>query len=334
MRTVAVIATGGTIASNSATTGGPVNAGVGAYVLLDSLHDRPEGVDLKVEDFEAKGSYALDLPTIHRLCCRIDAVLADPNIDGIVVTHGTDTMEETAYLADLLVQSDKPIVFTGSQRHAGMPDTDGPRNIADAIRCAVSPNLIGQGAVILFEGDIHSARDVTKTHTSRVDTFRSAGLGKIGEVDAGHVYIYRHRAARKVLSVDHLDEGVELLLLGLGTSPALLECCRTLNRSGVVLAAFGRGNAPQGFAASVQRLTDAGIPVVIASRCTEGRVLPVYGKDSGGRTLVDAGGIFCGSLQPVKARLLLGVLLAQGMDITAIRSAFTKYSLEVAGCIE
>ncbi|UTH45286.1 asparaginase [Loktanella salsilacus] len=325
MRTVAVIATGGTIASNAAATGGPVNAGVAAYVLLDSLHERPEGIDLKVEDFEVKGSYALDLPTVHRLCGRIDALLADPTIDGIVVTHGTDTMEETAYLADLIVKSDKPVIFTGAQRHAGMPDTDGPRNIADAIRCAVSPDLIGQGAAILFEGEIHAAREVTKTHTSRVDTFRSAGLGKIGEVDAGNVYVYRRRAFREVLSVDHIDEGVEMLLLGLGTSPALLDYCQTLRRSGVVLAAFGRGNAPQGFAVSIQRLTEAGIPVVIASRCAEGRVLPVYGKDSGGRTLIDAGGIFCGSLQPVKARLLLSVLLADGVDIPTIREAFQKH---------
>jgi L-asparaginase len=322
MSAVAIIATGGTIASNTAATGRSVNAGIAVQALLESLHDLPDGIELRVEDFEAKGSYALDLSTIHRLCCRIDAVLGDPEVDGVVITHGTDTMEESAYLADLLIKSDKPVVFTGAQRHAGMPDTDGPRNIANAVRCAASQVLVGQGAVILFEGDIHAARDVTKTHTSRVDTFRSAGLGKIGEVDAGVVHIYRQRMGRVVMYADHLDDEVELLLLSLGASPALLDHCLTLGRRGVVLAAFGRGNAPQGFAASVQRLNAAGVPVVIASRCAEGRTLPVYGKDSGGCSLEDAGGIFSGNLQPLKARLLLSVLLASGADVSSIRSVF------------
>jgi len=120
----------------------------------------------------------------------------------------------------------------------------------------------------------------------------------------------------------NLDDEVELLLLSLGASPALLDHCLTLGRRGVVLAAFGRGNAPQGFAASVQRLNAAGVPVVIASRCAEGRTLPVYGKDSGGCSLEDAGGIFSGNFQPLKARLLLSVLLASGADVSSIRSVF------------
>ncbi|MCF7701092.1 asparaginase [Loktanella sp. M215] len=326
MPNVTIIATGGTIASRAATEGGPVNAGIAGQALLDSLHERPDGITLRVEDFEAKGSYALDLATIHRLCQRIDAVLADPDVAGVVVTHGTDTMEESAYLADLLVTSSKPVVFTGAQRHAGVPDTDGPRNIADAIRCAAHPALVGQGAVILFEGDIHAARDVAKTHTSRVDAFRSAGLGKLGEVDAGDVHIYRHRLMRSVLTTDRLDDGVEILLLGLGASPALLNFCLTMGASGVVLAAFGRGNAPQGFADSAKRLIDAGIPVVVASRCGEGRTLPVYGGDSGGRTLEQSGVIFAGSLQPVKARLLLSVLLGRHSDMPFMRQSFADYS--------
>lgn len=325
MRNVTIIATGGTIASQATTATGPVNAGIAGQALMDSLPAMPAGITLSVEDFAAKGSYALDLDTVHRLCRRIDAVLADPAVDGVVVTHGTDTMEESAFLADLLVQSNKPVVFTGAQRHAGLPDTDGPRNIHDAVVCAGSPELVGEGALILFEGDIHAAISVSKVHTSRVDTFRSPGLGKLGEVDAGVVHLYARRLPRTVLSTDRLDDGVEILLTGLGTSPRLLDHCTTIGARGVVLAAFGRGNAPQGFAEGVKRLTDQGIPVVVASRCAEGRTLPVYGNDSGGRSLADAGAIFSGKLQPIKARLLLSVLLGAGQDLEAIRSSFTAF---------
>lgn len=322
MKTVILIATGGTIASTADSAGGPVNAGVAGARLLETLHERPEAIDVRVEDFEAVGSYALDLETVHRLCARIDACLADDAVDGVVVTHGTDTMEESAYLADVLVTSDKPVVFTGAQRHADAPDTDGPRNIGDAIRCAACEGLKGQGAVILFEGDIHAARDVTKVHTSRVDTFRSPGLGKLGEVDGGSVHLYRRITARRTLAAARLDPGVELILLGLGSSPDYLDFCAASGKSGIVLAAFGRGNAPRGFAARIARLTAKGVPVVVASRCSEGRTLPVYGRDSGGRTLEDAGVIFAGDLSSIKARLLLSALLGAEADSRTIRAAF------------
>ncbi len=127
-------------------------------------------------------------------------VLSDDGVDGVVVTHGTDTMEESAFLAWLLVTSDKPVVFTGAQRHAGQPDTDGPRNIHDAITAVASGALTGVGPVILFEGDIHGARYVTKAHTSRVDTFRSVGHGKLAEVDGCALHLYRRGVARRTLA--------------------------------------------------------------------------------------------------------------------------------------
>lgn len=209
MKNVTLIATGGTIASSAEVEGGAVNAGLTGETLLNSLHERPADIAVTVENFDSAGSYALDLATIHRLCAHIDRVLAHPDVDGVVITHGTDTMEESAFLAWLLVQSDKPVVFTGAQRHAGQPDTDGPRNILDALAVAATPRMHGMGAVILFEGDIHGGRYVTKAHTSRVDTFRSVGLGKLGEVDGGQVHLYarpahprrpRETTARRALS--------------------------------------------------------------------------------------------------------------------------------------
>ncbi|MDV4169386.1 asparaginase [Rhodovulum sp. FJ3] len=327
MKHVVLIATGGTIASAADKSAGAVNAGLSGETLLASLHQPLEGITVTVENFEAAGSYALDLATIHRLCTRIDEVLAGGDVDGVVVTHGTDTMEESAFLAWLLVQSDRPVVFTGAQRHAGQPDTDGPRNIYDAICAAASGALTGVGAVIAFEGDIHGARYVTKAHTSRVDTFRSVGLGKLGEVDHGQVFVYTRPAhPRLPLKTPSLNPDVELIALGLGTGPRVMELAHKAGARGIVLSAFGRGNAPKGFADASKRLIDTGCPVVVASRCHEGRTHAIYGNDSGGVTLVNNGAVLAGDLSAVKARLLLSALLGKGLAGDALTQAFVAYT--------
>ncbi|OWT60173.1 asparaginase [Candidimonas nitroreducens] len=326
MTHITLITTGGTIASRSVSEGGPVVAAVAGQALLDSLHDLPAGLEVVVEDFRALGSYALDLPTVHSLVARIRAALAIPGCAGVVVTHGTDTMEETAFLADLLIDSDKPVVFTGAQRHAGEADTDGPRNIADALTVAAAEQARGLGAMILFEGDVHAARDASKTHTSRVDTFRSAGLGKLGEVDRGALHLYRRPAERLVLADAGLEERVELIKLSLGARPHYLEWCAAHDIRGVVLEAFGRGNAPQGYASIAARLVERSVPVVVASRCAEGRTAAIYGADSGGATLEQAGVIFAGTLSAIKARLMLCALLGAGASMDEMRAAFAAKS--------
>jgi len=131
------------------------------------------------------------------LAGRINAKLDQSDWDGVVVTLGTDNMEESAYMADLLVRSDKPVVLTGAQRPADPPDTDGPRNVADSVRLAASPAAHGLGVMICFEQKFHAACDVTKTHTSRVDTFMSGEHGKLGDVDAGKVFVHRKPTSRR-----------------------------------------------------------------------------------------------------------------------------------------
>ena len=324
---IVLLATGGTIASRAKTQGGAVTAGLTGDTLLNSLHSPlPETLTVTVENFEAKGSYALDLATVYRLCQRIDALLASDAVDGIVVTHGTDTMEESAFLAWLLVHSPKPVVFTGAQRHAGEPDTDGPRNIHDAILAAAAPALHDLGAVIVFEGDIHGARYVTKTHTARTDTFRSNGHGKLGEIDLGDVHLYTRPAhPRRPLAVPALDPDVELIALGLGTTPRLMTWAKDNGASGIVLAAFGRGNAPQGFAEATRACLAQGLPVLIGSRCPEGRTRAVYGNDSGAHTLIEAGALLVGDLSPLKARLLLAALLARGVSGDQLKATLNAY---------
>ena len=185
------------------------------------------------------------------------------------------------------------------------------------------------GAVIVFEGEIHGARYVSKVHSSRVDTFRSNGHGKLGEIDEGEVHLYTRPARpRQVIDAPSLDPNVELIALGLGSMPRYLEWCASNGVSGVVIEAFGRGNAPKGFAEVCRKLVAAGIPVILATRCPEGRTRAIYGADSGGVTMVEAGAILSGDLSAAKARLLLAALLPllpeRAGRIEAIAEALAK----------
>jgi L-asparaginase len=325
MKNVRLIATGGTIASDQTADRTSVTASKSGHDLLARLHDPLDGIAVTVEEFSSVGSYALDLPTVHALIGRIRAALDSPDCDGIVVTHGTDTMEESAFLADLLIASDKPVVFTGAQRHAGDPDSDGPRNIADAVHVAASAKAVGLGTMIVFEGDIHAARTVMKAHTSRTDTFRSTGYGKLGEIDRYEVHLTRRPFARQTVPDHGVVAEVELIKVALGSRPDYLRFCAANGARGIVIEAFGRGNAPVGFGPAIADLVAQGIPIIVASRCIDGRAAPIYGNDSGGATLSTSGAIFAGELSAIKARLLLSVLLAANQTMDAISTAFALY---------
>lgn len=294
-----------------------MTANIDGSGLKAHLHDKLDGIELAVDDFCSVGSYAFDLDLAFSLARHVDGLLHASDCDGVVVTHGTDTMEESAYMADLVVRSDKPVVFTGAQRHAGEPDSDGPRNIADAARVAAAASARRRGAMIVFEQEIHAARNVTKTHTSRVDTFRSPGLGKIGEID-GEVFFYRAPPPREPIVTEAICADIAFFKLVMGSRPDLLEFAASKGARGVVIEAFGRGNAPDGFPEAIRRLASDNIPVVVASRCPEGRTKPVYGNSGGGKELADAGAIFSGDLAGVKAQILLSVLVGKGMDLTGI----------------
>lgn len=323
---VVVLGTGGTIASRvDPETGHAVAAATGAE-LVETMrsrgHEPPADIDLAVEQFCNVGSFRFDLELAFRLARRAGELLAAPDVAGVVVTQGTDTMEESSYLADLVVASDKPLVFTGAQRHADEPDSDGPRNLAQAIRVAVTPEARGLGATIVFEGELHAARDATKLHASRVGTFWSGEHGKLGEVDGDRVVIQRHPTLRQTFAVSEVEPYVDLIRLVMGSDARFIRCALDTGARGLVIEAFGRGNANQEVMAGIKEAVAAGVPVVIASRCPQGRVLPVYG-DGGGKDVAAAGGIFAGDLQGAKARVLLSVLLAAGMKPGELRQVVT-----------
>jgi L-asparaginase len=307
---VVLLATGGTIASRYDPALGRTVASAQAEDLLRALPQVGEVAQIEIENFATMPSFDMTVQFAFSLATRINQVLARSDVQGLVVTHGTDTMEETSYLADLLLASDKPAVFTGAQRAHDDPQSDGPLNLLNAVQAAASPAVRGLGAVVCFNGQIHAARDVTKVHASAVETFQSYEHGALGEVDGDVVIIHRRPLLRRSFKVARLEEGVEIFRLALGSDLSGLEALIQRGSAGIVIEGFGRGNGPARLGALVRSATQKEIPVLITSRCPAGRVEPIYGGGGGGRDLADAGAIFTGDLKGPKVRLLLMVLLS------------------------
>ena len=324
-RTISLITTGGTIASQRSATTGHVTAQLGGKDLRAMLHDRLDDVAVIVDEFMTIGSFALTLDDAFALAARIRTHLADPKIDGVVVTHGTDTMEESSYMADLLIDSEKPVVFTGAQRAADEPDADGPRNIGDAIQIAACPDARGLGVLLSFEQEFHAARDVTKSHTSRTDTFISAEHGKLGEIDGDKIVVHRRPLIRGTIAAERVETDIEIVKLGMGAGDRYLRFAASEGVRAVVLEGFGRGNATPAVTAAAIDLVKAGIPVIMTSRCQRGRVKPVYGN-GGGKTLAEGGVIFAGDLSSQKARILLSVLLGAQVSPDVLRQQVERFA--------
>lgn len=312
-RKVVAVSTGGTIASRYDPAARALVSVASGAELLAMLGGRAPDVDTVVEEFCNLGSNRIDLEMSLQLARRVDELLADEQVSGCVVTHGTDTLEESAFLASLVIASPKPVVFTGAQREADEPDADGPRNLADAIRIASSPDADGLGTVLAFGGRILSPVDATKVHTARTDAYAATAGGQIGEVDDAEVLISHRPARHPRIVARRIETRVDLIKLTMGCDTRLFDASVASGARGIVLETFGRGNATPELVAAVARAAGSGIVTVVTSRCREGRVRPLYG-DGGGRDLAAAGALFAGRLQGPKARVLLSVALANPSD--------------------
>jgi L-asparaginase len=312
MAKVVVLGTGGTIASRRDAAGGGATSQASSAELVAALGERgyrlSAGVSLETEQFCTIGSYRFDLDIAFRIAQRVALHLADPTVAGVVVTQGTDTMEESAFMADLVVASDKPVAYTGAQHLADDPDSDGPRNLTGAIRFVAAPQSRGLGVVIAFDGEAHAARDATKIHASRVGAFSSGEHGKLADIDGDDIVVHRRPLLRRTFETEAIEPKVDLIRLAMGSDGRFIRCAIDTGAKAIVLEAFGRGNANHEVIAGIHDAVAADVPVIVTTRCPAGRVKPIYG-DGGGRDVEAAGAIFAGDLQGAKARVLLSVLL-------------------------
>jgi L-asparaginase len=255
---------------------------------------------------------------------RIDEHLQRPEVTGVVVTHGTDTLEETAYLVARSLATEKPVVFTGAMRTVSDLGWDGPANLLEAVRVAASPEMRGFGALVVISGQIFAALDATKTNTHLLDAFESPGIGPLGVLDEGELIMHRELPpSPPVVNAPSLATPVDIIFVAAGCDERLLDASRTTAKA-VVIAAMGRGNVPPAVVPAIQRWIDEDKPVVLTSRAQGGRVGHTYGYAGGGRRLEEMGVIFGGSRRAQQARIDLMLALGAGMDMDAVRAMFRE----------
>jgi L-asparaginase len=263
--------------------------------------------------------------TIERMWAlrnRILEHITRADVTGVVVTHGTDTLEESAYLIARSLSSPKPIVFTGAMRTVSDLGWDGPANLLEAVRVAASPETRGFGTMVVISGQIFTALDVTKTNTHLLDAFESPGFGPLGVLDEGELIVHRELPPLpKILDPKAPATPIDIIFVAAGSDERLLDASRESAR-GVVIAAMGRGNVPPVLVPAIERWISDDKPVVLTSRTLGGRVGHTYGYAGGGKRLEEMGAIFGGSKRPQQARIDLMLALGVGMSMGAMREMF------------
>jgi L-asparaginase len=320
-----LIATGGTIASKLQPDGA-VAVALKGRELLESVGGLDVS-DVDVLDLFQGPSWSLDLDAMSAV--SVAARDAAASGTSVVITHGTDTLEETAYLTDLVAgeaTERAPIVVTGSMRNAGEPDGDGPRNLRDSFAVARSSAAIGRGVLAVLAGNVHSARWVTKTDTQAVDTFQSPGHGRVGLAHGNGVSFERAPARGPAAPVDRtrVVEGPIAIVPSYGdVDDALIEWHLDRGARGLIIEGGGAGNVNGALVPGIESARDRDVPVVVTSRCLTGVVAPIYGGPGGGHSIAALGVIPGGELSARKARLALAVGLALAPDVD-LRDWFTS----------
>ena len=319
---IPILFTGGTISMrHDAESGGAVPALSGREILA-ATRGIEEVAEVTVEEW---GRYPGPHMTVERMWAlrnRVAELLRRDDVAGVVVTHGTDSLEESAYLNARSVRPDKPIVFTGAMRTASELGWDGPANLMDAVRVAASAESARYGVMVVIGGRVFAGLDVTKVHTHLLDAFESPGLGPVGVVDDGRVIFRRALPpAPPVLAPAEPATPVDTVLAAAGADGRLIDAARHDGR-GLVVAALGRGNVPPPMADALARWLAAGKPVVVASRALRGRVEYTYGYPGGGRRLLEAGALFAGARRPQQARIDLMLALGLGLSGDGLREVF------------
>ncbi|MFB3225416.1 asparaginase [Exiguobacterium sp. PHA03] len=319
MQSLLLIHTGGTIAMAQDHSG---------HVLPNDINPLDASLPRATDIANITTRHFSNLPSPHmtpdimlRLAHFIESELAKEHYDGVVITHGTDTLEETAYFLHLTIGAPVPIVLTGAMRSSNEVGSDGEFNLITALRVAVSEAAREKGVLVVFNGEIHSAFNVTKTHTSSVDTFKSVHFGNLGMVTKDHVYLFNTPLLKQTHMVTSLSKRVAVLKVYAGMEPDLLLAVKQLGYDGLVLEVLGQGNVPPSIVDAIAELI-AVMPIVIVSRCFNGIVQDVYGYTGGGQQLKEIGVIFSNGLNSQKARLKLMIELEINATQSELEESF------------
>ena len=325
---IKILATGGTIAGAQA-SGQSYGYKSGSFKIEDLIGAVPnlnKIAELSGEQVANIGSQDMNDAVWLKLAKRVNEVLASPDVDGVVITHGTDTLEETAFFLDLAVKSEKPVVLVGSMRPATAISADGPGNLYNAVSVAASPGAKGRGVMVVLNDEVHSARNVVKTDTTNVQTFRSLNRGPVGLVHTGHIAWFEAMDRRHTTSSEFDVSGrtqlprVDIIYAHANMSPDLIEAAVRDGAKGLVIAGVGDGNMTEPALAAVTKAAKAGVVIVRSTRLAGGLVLRNNEVNDD-----QLGFAASGEFTAPKARVLLQIGLTKSNDVKQIQRMFNEY---------
>lgn len=321
---VAIVFTGGTISMSIDERLGAAIPSLSGAQILSMVTNIDRFAEIEPVTFSSLPGPHMTPALMMKLSRQVQGLLERDDISGVVITHGTDTLEETAYLLDLTLSTSKPVVVVGAMRNSSELGYDGPSNLAAAVCTVISPEAVNKGVLVVMNNEVNAASEVTKTNTLRLNTFQSLEFGALGIVDNDEVIFHREVVHRQQLNPDALEEQVTLIKCVAGMDHQLIDFCIAQQNKGIVLEAMGRGNVPPDMMQGIQRAIEEGIILVMVSRCPTGRVLGTYGYKGGGKELRDLGVIFGGDLPGQKARIKLMLALGTTQNREEIRHIFEQ----------
>ena len=317
MKKILILHTGGTISMAEDENG---HVSPNAVNPMNAVSMQFDEVNLVTEDIFNLPSPHVTLSDMLVLKNRIKTAFIAEDFDGVVITHVTDTLEETAFFLDTTLSRGKPIVLTGAMRSSNELGTDGIYNLLTAIRVAADSNSSDRGVLVVMNDEIHSARYVTKTHTTNVSTFQTPTHGPVGLLTKNKIIYFHKDSENQHLDVATVHGKVPIVKAFAGMTGEILDLLNLEQLEGLVIEALGAGNLPPIASQSLQRLLDAKVPVVLVSRCFNGIAEPVYSYQGGGSQLYEAGVMFADEVNSQKARIKLIIALNAGLkDLSELR---------------
>ncbi len=322
MEKILIVFTGGTFSMMIDENTGSAVPYFSGKELLEKIPEARELAEIDCYDFGKYPGPHMTPELMFKLSDKIKEFLRENKYEGIIVTHGTDTLEETAYLLDLTIKTETPIVVIGSMKNSSEPDWDGPKNLMDAIKVCLNKGSKGLGVLVCLNGEINAASEVTKIYTEEIDSFRSLDFGNLGIMQVGKVVINRPPRKLETIDTNKVISNVDLLTVYAGMDEKFFKFSADSGVEGIVVEALGVGNVPPAAFEGIKYAIEKNIPVVLVSRCPAGETDYIYGYPGAGKWLNEIGVIFTDFLNGQKARIKLMLALGVSKDYNELKKMF------------
>lgn len=321
---VAIVFTGGTISMTVDERIGAAIPSLSGEQIMSMVTNIDKLADIEIINFDEIPGPHMTPQRMMELTQVLKQLLKREDIHGVIVTHGTDSLEETAYFLDLTINTDKVVVITGAMRSSSELGYDGASNLAASVCTAISDEARGKGVLLVMNNEVNLASEVTKTNTMTLDTFKSLSYGPLGIIDHDKLILSRNIVYRTHIETNNVECNVDLIKACVGMDDRIIKFAVDSGSKGLVIEAMGRGNVPPKMYEGIKYAREKEIPVVIVSRCHTGRVFDSYGYLGSGRDLRNLGCIFGGELPGQKARIKLMLSLGKTNDLKEIKDYFEE----------